>query len=101
MSHSDIPEYYENGRDHTPGIEHLATQINEQTTQIKEQTNAIKEQTHAINGQTTGIMQFMELYQKAVPLRIVFLIFGMIFGLFFGIETVKFFFNFLTKYFLI
>lgn len=87
----DIPEQYENGKDHQPGIEHLAEQI-------KEQTHAIKEQTHAITGQTKGILQFMEMYQKAVPLKIVFLIFGMVFGLFFGIEAVKLAFNLISKY---
>lgn len=73
MSNSDIPEYYQNGRDHEPqGIEHL---------------------TASIEGLTTRIDSFIDMYKNAVPIKIVFLIFLMVFGLIFGIEGVKYLFQ--------
>jgi hypothetical protein len=75
----DIPEQYENGKDYQPqGIEHL---------------------TALIEGLTQKIDSFIDMYKNAVPMKVMLINFGMIFGLFFGIEAVKFFFNFLSKYF--
>lgn len=78
----DTPDDYQhnNGRDLDPPI-------------------IIHEFTQEVRGLRTDIKTFLTAYKDAVPFKIHVMYFVMVFALFFGIESVRFIFQLLTKYF--
>jgi hypothetical protein len=56
-------------------------------------TAGIEKFANAINMVSERVETFMEYSKDGVPIKVVYLIFGLVLGLFFGIEAVRWFFE--------